>query len=944
MTDLVPDSTPTPVSQPPAPLAPVVTPTAPKSAPVRFGLAIALIAGLSFIAGLKFFGVSKTDEPKANESAKSGDATKVGDRNEALEQFIMSKTGARLEDMFLATKLILEKPPAPNPKPAPLTDPNPAPKVIPKPEPEPLPPESLKFAGHKAGEEWSANEMAMKFCWCPAGTFMMGSPKAEQERDRNQLASSDEVEVTLTKGFWLAKFETTQAQWDKIMGTILIQQSDMAWSQNNWETENQGYFDDWWDMNRLKWRPQPRMRQPWEPNLGEGPSFPMYYVNHLEAAQFCQILTQREQKAGRLPPGWEFRLPTEAQWEYACRAGTKTATAFGDSLSSLQANFDGNFPYNGALPAPMVGGMQPVGSYRPNAWGLFDMHGNAWEWCRDWDGQRPGGNDPENKSGDLNRVIRGGGWRYKGIFCRSATRLSLQWSTQNAETGFRVAIVQTPLKPKPAPDPIPNAKSLPKGVLVNSIGMKLAPIPAGKFLMGSPVYEPGRAWLGRDEIDFEEQHPVTIREPFYLGVYLVTQDQYQRIMGNTPGYKPSWFSPSGGGKDKVWRFKDTGQFPRDSIALEDAREFCKRLSDLPEEKKFGRVYRVPTEEEWEYACRAGTTTPFYFGNTVTDEQANFGNSLGRTTPVGHYNNPNKFGLYDMCGNLAQWCEGAYASYLEEQRNPNQAYPYVRRGGYWAMASLACRSASRQQGGAANMYSGFRIALTVDPAIGQPIIDPPAAKLPADDVQPKQFPMVDPGRQPSGADEKKEVSSALVIAALGDLKSPDKTIRRFAAERLANLQPEANREKVSKELERMMRDHDIFVLGAATRALTVWGGKENISGLIELTTDQNIFNRAGAIQVLGTLKDERAAEAVARRLSNNFDRGKASDTLKGMGPMAEAVVLKRLGSEIKEVRIECFKILRDIGTEKCIPAVEQATRDRDPDVAKEARLTLAEVRN
>src|SRR5262249_34028222 len=153
-----------------------------------------------------------------------------------------------------------------------------------------------------------------------------------------------------------------------------------------------------------------------------------------------------------------YRLPTEAQWEYACRAGTKTATAFGDTLSTKQANFDGNYPYNGAEKGPILarkqpsGGVtgytQPVGSYPPNAWGLHDMHGNVWEWCRDWYGRPvPRGTDPEVKFGDVGRVIRGGGWHSSGAACRSATRMSSPlWSTQDGETGFRVALVQ--LDPK----------------------------------------------------------------------------------------------------------------------------------------------------------------------------------------------------------------------------------------------------------------------------------------------------------------------------------------------------------------------------------------------------------------------------------------------------------------------------------------------------------------
>jgi formylglycine-generating enzyme required for sulfatase activity len=128
-------------------------------------------------------------------------------------------------------------------------------------------------------------------------------------------------------------------------------------------------------------------RQNWFPgalSAGAGDDFPVYNVNHTEAELFCRNLTALQSASGALPKGWELRLPTEAQWEYACRAGTPTATAFGDRLSSSQANFRGDFPYNGADKGPTIGRTEKVGKYLANAWGIHDMHGNVFEWCRDW--------------------------------------------------------------------------------------------------------------------------------------------------------------------------------------------------------------------------------------------------------------------------------------------------------------------------------------------------------------------------------------------------------------------------------------------------------------------------------------------------------------------------------------------------------------------------------
>src|SRR5215218_2728214 len=206
------------------------------------------------------------------------------------------------------------------------------------------------FNGSKAGDQ---REVAgVKLCWCPPGKFTMGSPRSEPERRPGE----DQVEVTLTRGFWMAKYETTQGQWKRVVGKLPGERTD---------------------------------------ELPEGDDYPVGNVNFTEAEEFCRKLTEQARKAGDLPKDWEFRLPTEAQWEYACRAGTTTATAFGDKLSSKQANFQGK-PYNGAEAGPSLKRAARVGSYPANPWGLHDMHGNVFEWCRDWyHFKLPGGVDPD---------------------------------------------------------------------------------------------------------------------------------------------------------------------------------------------------------------------------------------------------------------------------------------------------------------------------------------------------------------------------------------------------------------------------------------------------------------------------------------------------------------------------------------------------------------------
>ena len=262
---------------------------------------------------------------------------------------------------------------------------------------------SNSFLGSKAGDEREVG--GVKLCWCPPGRFRMGSPPDEPERRPDEA----QVEVTLSRGFWIGKYEVTQGQWKRVVGEF-----------------------------------------PGEFTAGEGGDLPVYTVNFAEAEGFCRKLTEQARASGELPKEWEFRLPTEAQWEYACRAGTTTATSFGDKLSSKQANFQGK-PYNGAEEGPSLKRVAKVGSYPANAWGLHDVHGNVFEWCRDWYHPKlPGGTDPDlssmrgamNRDGTTSRVRRGGCWADEGWPCRSAFRLKFEPERRHDHIGFRVVAVR----------------------------------------------------------------------------------------------------------------------------------------------------------------------------------------------------------------------------------------------------------------------------------------------------------------------------------------------------------------------------------------------------------------------------------------------------------------------------------------------------------------------
>lgn len=245
-----------------------------------------------------------------------------------------------------------------------------------------------KAVGRKAGEERSDNKLKMKFCWCPKGKFRMGSPITEPTRYPNE----SQIDVTLSSGFWMGKYEVTQSQYRAVMGK--------------------------------------------NPSRFIGDSFPAERVNWTDATEFCKKLTELEQAAGRLPKGWEYRLPTEAQWEYACRAGTTTAFSFGNDVKQL-AKYAW---YYGKLDGSTI----RVGQKKPNPWGLYDMHGNVAEWCRDWYSEKlPGGTNPEFTKPSFGRVFRGGGWSYTGSACRSAYRFGNLPAVRLYNLGFRVARVQT---------------------------------------------------------------------------------------------------------------------------------------------------------------------------------------------------------------------------------------------------------------------------------------------------------------------------------------------------------------------------------------------------------------------------------------------------------------------------------------------------------------------
>lgn len=246
--------------------------------------------------------------------------------------------------------------------------------------------------GHSAGmpspgHNFTLAQPALALVWIAPGTFVMSSTHG----------AGDDTSVTLTRGYWLGRTEVTQAQWQAVMDRVPV------------------------------------------PSFHKGSDRPVERVSWDVAVEFCLTLTHRERAGGRLPAGYSYTLPTEAQWEYACRAGTTGIYAGKlDDMAWHSGNSEGQ--------------THPVAQKQPNAWGLYDMHGSVQEWCADWYGGYPGGevNDPSGAPLGQFRVIRGGAWGGSAGLCRSALRAWTKPAGSNPTIGFRLALTHLDVPPSPA--------------------------------------------------------------------------------------------------------------------------------------------------------------------------------------------------------------------------------------------------------------------------------------------------------------------------------------------------------------------------------------------------------------------------------------------------------------------------------------------------------------
>jgi formylglycine-generating enzyme required for sulfatase activity/tRNA A-37 threonylcarbamoyl transferase component Bud32 len=262
------------------------------------------------------------------------------------------------------------------------------------------------------------NSLGMKFAWIPPETFLMGSPKNEEGREPYQGADEFQHKVTLTKGFFMGIQQVTRGQF-----ATFVQKAGFKT-----QAEREGGAHIWTDK---EWKQDPAAN--WRnPGFEQTNDHPVTCVSWNDAVAFAEWLAKQDNK--------RIRLPSEAEWEYACRARTTTPFHFGETISTDQANFDGNYTYGKGTKGKFRQKTTPVGSFPANAWGLFDMHGNLWDWCQDWFGEHPRNDvvDPQGPESGQYRVLRGGSWISDPENCRSACRNGLEPAYRFSIFGLRV--------------------------------------------------------------------------------------------------------------------------------------------------------------------------------------------------------------------------------------------------------------------------------------------------------------------------------------------------------------------------------------------------------------------------------------------------------------------------------------------------------------------------
>ena len=490
----------------------------------------------------------------------------------------------------------------------------------------------------------TVNGVSFKMIKVEAGTFTMG---ATAEQTGAYDTEKPAHQVTLTKDYYMGETEVTQALWYAVMGQKPTSDGDYQWTRY----------------------------------LGLGDNYPAYNISWNDCQEFITKLNQLT--------GLKFRLPTEAEWEYAARGGNKATTQTLYSGSNTIGDVAWYDDGNSSSSAQIVAGK------KANALGLYDMSGNLFEWCNDWYGSYNSSpqTDPTGPSSGSDRVLlRGGSWYNSATICRVAYRHTSSVTIRTCNSGMRLVLVE----PLPEPEPKPEET---KAVTANGVTFKMIKVEAGTFTMGATAEQTGAY------SDESPTHQVTLTKDYYMGETEVTQALWYAVMGQkTTSDGVQWSSEYGLGDN----------YPAYDISWNDCQEFITKLNQLT-----GLTFRLPTEAEWEYAARGGnkaTTQTLYSGSNTIGDVAWYDGNSSLSTQIVAGKKANALGLYDMSGNLLEWCNDWYGSYSSgaqtDPTGPSSGSYRVLRGGCWYSIATGCRVAYRSDSSVASRgYNfGMRLAL------------------------------------------------------------------------------------------------------------------------------------------------------------------------------------------------------------------------------------------
>jgi len=603
-------------------------------------------------------------------------------------------------------------------------------------------------ASEKAEREF-ANSIGMKFVRIPPGEFMMGSTdahiKAIQDENpalKERLFAGEKPahKVRLSRAFLMGKHEVTVGQFRRFVeATGYKTDAERAGSAIVCVPDREA------GVVLKKWGKEASWRNP---GFKQAEEHPVVCVSRNDAQKFAEWLSGYDKSR---PAGWVYRLPTEAEWEYAARGPRSLKYPWGDKWDGTHCNFPdkgSEIPWADRETDDGYDRTAPVGSFTPKGdspFGVCDMAGNVDEWCEGYYGpyEKHDQTDPTGPSTGMQAVLRGGSWVDLPLHLRTASRRRYPPAYPIDHIGFRLALVE-------------GASRAVKGEFTNSISMRFVRIPAGRFLMGSTEADIKAildAYPGvKESVVAEEKpaHKVRLTKAFLMGKHEVTVGQFRKFVKAT-GYATE-AEKSGGAlvlvvgsrasekkADASWKnpyFKQADDHPVVCVSWNDARKFVEWLNQADKARPAGWVYRLPTEAEWEYAARGARSATYPWGSKWDRTRCNFADKgskmpwadkdtddgYDRTAPVGSFTpkGDSPFGVCDMAGNVYEWCEDRYAAYEKGEKadptGPASGRLRVLRGGCWASSARGVRSAHRNKATPAGRrpFIGFRVVLVPGP--------------------------------------------------------------------------------------------------------------------------------------------------------------------------------------------------------------------------------------